>query len=151
MSGEFDILRVMRAVADLPFTVVRCESPDAMTPAVDARALPVLRPYPQQGVTLDAVTVNSFGSSVGKKSIRCAIGYALFYEPVGSGRMAAEWWPGLMASISDVVNTIAENDTIDGTIDIRVTQVTQSGPVLDMTDKPYHGALIQLSFDVFFN
>lgn len=151
MADEFDLLRVMRAIADLPFKVVKAESPDRMLPAVSATTGPVFRPYPQQGVTLDAVAVDSFGSNDGKKTIRCAVGYALFYEPAGTGRTAVEWWPGLMDAISDVVNTFTGNDTIDGVIDVRVTQATQSGPVLDMAGVPFHGAVFQIAFDVFFN
>jgi len=151
MAGEFDLLRVMRAIADLPFKTVRAESPDRMSPMVDLRNGPVFRPYPQQGVTFDAVEVDSFGSGYGKKTIKCTVGYALFYEPIGSGRVAVEWWPGLMDSISDIVNTFAANDTIDGCEDITITQARQGGVVADMADSKCHGAVFQIAFYVFFN
>ena len=151
MAGEFDVLRVQRAIANLPFAVVKAESPDRMQPAVSTTTGPVFRPYPQQGVTFDAVDVNSFGSGYGKKTLRCTVGYALFYEQVGTGRTAVEWWPGLMDAISDVVNTFAANDAIDGCEDITVTEVTQNGPVLDMANTPYHGAVVKIAFYVFFN
>lgn len=153
MAGEFDLLGVQRKIADLPFAIVKPESPDAVVPTADLRAGPILRFDPYQGVALDEIEADSFGSGYAKKSIRCTLGYALLLEPVGTGRIASEWWPRLLDAMSDIVNTFAAHDVIgiDEVVDVQVTQMTQAGPVQDMAGNLYHGARIRIAFVVFFN
>lgn len=141
----FDIVTVAGSIAALVIPRVTIHDLSQTRDAVDPRECPVFRPYPQAGFEITEVPDESFGSRSAAKNILYTVTYALYYAPVDNERGLEVILSGMWQTASDVMTVLIANDTIEGAVDMRPTNVRQAGTLLDPADNAYHGVLFTLA------
>lgn len=124
----------------------------AVPEAVDARQCPVLFPNPVGFVTSIAVNYDSFGPGVSAKiTVTYEMNYLLAFEKIGQGRGLFDLEQEFVKTLKAILTAFITNDSLNGAVEIHLTEVGNFGPVTDPAGNTFHGCELKLAVIEFVN
>jgi hypothetical protein len=138
---------IAASIAALTISGVTIKDLDEFPAAADFRG-PVLMPDPGQFMTDLALTVDSFGSTSGLKTISYNLNYIYLHAPVGQDRSLRAVYPGFVRNVCLILDALIDNDALSGCID-QMPASLSLGLVTDPSGVQFYGCPIGLRIQEF--
>lgn len=145
MTMNSQIATVADSIAGLTVAGVTLKDIDQIPDSV-TRLCPIFFPQPNDFVTGLSFTRQSFGSmGTAKMDCNYTLNYVYLHCEVGEGRSAFAPYAGIITKLELILETILNNDTITGAVDITPATVGNIGVLTSPSGEDYWGLLISLS------
>jgi hypothetical protein len=142
---------IASSIAGLTVTGVTMKNLTSIPENVAPRDCPIIYPKPDGFMSDLEVVIDSFGSSVGKKTVRYALTYMYLHSSIGQGRGLFDVYQDMVAKACVFLDAVIANDALTGSIDIQPESMLNFGPVADPAGNYFHGCEIVLKVMEFVN
>jgi hypothetical protein len=141
---------VATSIAALSVSGVTIKDLNAIPQQVQARDCPIFFPDPTRPMGDYVLEVNSYGSSVAKKTAHYTLNYVFLFAEVGQARGIYDIVQPLVQSLSLVLDALNTNDALNGCID-SFPGGLQVGQMTDPAGRSFFGATVPIRIMEFVN
>jgi hypothetical protein len=135
---------VSAAIAGLSITGVTIKDIDEMPDSVNMLT-PLIVPQPNNFISAVRPQRQSFGSGgTQKMDFTYSLNYQFIHSPVGSGINAFAPYNDVITKLVSIINTILNNDTVNGLVDMGLQEIGQVGIITDPAGDQYWGCLFSV-------
>ena len=142
MTMNSQIATVADSIAGLSISGVTIKDIDQI-PDSASMLCPILLPQPNDFVTNLTFTRQSMGT-MGAQKMDCEyfLNYVYLHCEAGSGINAFAPYAGIITKLELILETILNNDTITGAVDIETSAIGSIGVIADPAGNEYWGFLV---------
>lgn len=139
---------VADSISKIAVTGLTLKDIDEIPSALEGRDCPVMFLDPDNPVTFNEVTFESFGGSIAKKNATYTLNYLLVYGAVGKGRTnKLESIAGMIGLATDVIEAVVGLDALAGAVEWNAGIGETS--VLNWNGKSFDSVQIKISITEF--
>lgn len=144
MSISVNPVAVADAISSLSISGVTLKSINEI-PDSGQMVCPIIFPQPTgfiSGIVSDNMSFGSMGTQ--KQNFTYSLNYVFLFTELGSGVNAFAPYEDLITKLTLTINTILNNDVVNGLVDLRLESIQGIGEVQDPAGYSYWGALFTL-------
>lgn len=135
---------VSAAIAALSISGVTLKDIDEI-PESAQMLTPLIVPRPNDFITNIKPEAKSFGSNGSElMDVSYSLNYVFCYTEIGSGINAFAPYSGLLSMLILIINTILNNDKVNGLVDIQLESIGDIGSVEDFAGNKFWGCNFSL-------
>lgn len=144
MTVNVNIERVATAISGLSITGIKIYDLDEI-PVNAMMVTPCLFPDPAGFVSGINPQIETYGTAGNEKiTLNYSLNYVYAHSPLGQNIQMNIWKP-FIENTADILKVFLENDTVDGCQDLRVSETSSFGVVVDAAGNSYTGCVFTLN------
>jgi hypothetical protein len=139
------IVTIADSIASLSVTGVTIKDLNQIPDSVNDGDCPMVIPNPDGFVSafeLERMAMSSGASNVW--DVRYTLTYRFLHSEIGLGMGLLDKYPLMVDKVMDFVDKVLISDSVTGSVDLTLEDISSFGPVSDPSGKMFHGCDIML-------